>query len=131
MRYLLIGILQIIVVFSYGQSPLTASRGDFSTHLADRLYHLSADTSTLFFSSWKPFDRKEIAELATNVGKNDPYFSYLLRDNWEYVSDFDNTSRKTLFKKLYRSQSDFYHYHNASLSVQASGQQTKCSLETT
>lgn len=117
MKYLLLGILQIIVIYSYGQSPLTASRGDFSTHLVDRLYYLSDDSTSDLFSSWKPFERQEIARLANNQSKNNSYYSYLLKDNWEYVADFDNSSKKTLFKKLYRSQSDFFHYHGDDVKI--------------
>lgn len=117
MKYILFGILQIIVVFSYGQSPLTASRGDFSTHLADRLYHLSDDSSSALFSNWKPFERKELANLALTAGKSDPYYNYLLQDNWEYAKDFDSSSSKTLLKKLYRSQRDMFHYQGEGIGI--------------
>jgi len=118
MRYLLLGILQIIVVLSYGQSPLTSTRSDFSNHLTDRLYHLTEDTTTSLFSSWHPYEKREVADLASRYSKKDSFTDYLLRDNWEFLDDFDNSSDKTLFKKLYRSKTDFYHHHGKDIQLQ-------------
>lgn len=115
MRNLLLGILFFSVFSGYSQNTLTSSRTDFSDHQIDRLFHLGSDSSALFFSSWKPYQRREIAALIAAKSTPDQYTQYLYDDNWEYIDGEGFPARKPLFRKLYRSGDNFYHYHGEHL----------------
>ncbi len=117
MRYLLLLIILALTFTSHAQSPLTTGRGDFSQHLTDRLFHQVKDSSVSIFSSWKPYNKREIVELTNLLSSNDPYYNYLKADNWEYDEQFDNNSRKPLFKELYKSNSDLFYHHGEDIQI--------------
>ena len=94
----------------WAQSPATASRDDFAQHLTDRLFHLKTDSATVLFSSWKPYRRQEIADLVDRYAGDDRRYEYLKVDNWDFLKGAEFSSRKPLFKKLYRGKRDFYHH---------------------
>ncbi|MGB3467096.1 MAG: hypothetical protein WBA74_17575 [Cyclobacteriaceae bacterium] len=117
MRYLLTGILLIIVFEGSCQNTLTATRTDFGNHQIDRLYHIGKDTASLLFSSWKPYQNREVARLIEKKATENKFTSYLYKDYWEYLEGVSFTSRKPLFKKLYLSEDNFFHHHGEGIRI--------------
>ncbi|MBL6447097.1 hypothetical protein JMN32_12315 [Fulvivirga sp. 29W222] len=86
-------------------------------HLIDRYEIQRGKIYPDFFSAWKPYQRKYIAEFVDSLKHSDVQWSatdrfnieYLSNDNWEWADSSGNTSRKPFLKRFYRLKSDLYH----------------------
>jgi hypothetical protein len=94
-------------------------------HLVDRYEIKLGRLAPGFFSNIKPYERRDIAQLADSVAANHNFLSgrdrfnltYLRNDNWEWTDSADNEGNTPIFKTFYRKKSDFYHYRDDEFEV--------------
>jgi len=84
-------------------------------HWIDRYEIKQGEINPYFHSSWKPYQRKEIAAFIKSLPDQsltdqDAFNkSYLLNDNWEWIDSLNNQSKKPFLKHFYKVKSDLYH----------------------
>lgn len=117
MRYILtFSLLISIINLCQAQSAFAPLNQDYY-HLIDRYEIKQKSLSKFFFTSVKPYNRHTIAAFADSLlrqtdgySKQDNFnLQYLANDNWEYSQEQKNDSKKPVFKKFYRKQSDLFH----------------------
>ncbi|MBL3656767.1 hypothetical protein [Fulvivirga sediminis] len=112
--FLLIAVL--LPLYSQAQSALVPLNSDYY-HTVDRYEILGGELYPGFFTSWKGYERADVAKFVDslkledhNWSKSDAFnLEYLSNDNWEYGDSSNNISRKPILKHFYRSKSDLYH----------------------
>jgi len=81
-------------------------------HLIDRYEVKKGKLAPQFHSSFKGYQRSEIAEFADSISitsKSDQFNqTYLKNDNWEWAKDYDTKSDKAFLKHFYQRPSDLY-----------------------
>lgn len=103
------------------QSPNAPINNDYY-HLIER-YEIKSGGLAPFFTTMKPYQRQPIALWADSLAKdasgkvNAFNLAYLQHDNWEYLPEFDASSRKPILKHFYRKQSAMYHVEEKNFSL--------------
>ncbi|MEL7004951.1 MAG: hypothetical protein AAFN93_19755, partial [Bacteroidota bacterium] len=84
-------------------------------HLIDRYEIKSGRIAPQYFSSWKAYQRSQIADFVdtvstfNNLSSVDRFnLEYLKNDNWEWFDQVDNESKKPILKHFYKVKSDLY-----------------------
>ena len=96
-------------IFGYAQSSYAPLNSDYY-HLIDREQIREGTFASSFHSSFKPYSRKSIITFTDSLKSPDPFISeYLRQDNWEWTGMDAPESGKPVFRKFYRTPSDFYH----------------------
>lgn len=84
-------------------------------HLIDRYEIKNGKLAENFFSSFKGYQRSDIAKFADSMkttSRSDEFNQvYLKNDNWEWVEGYDAKSGKTFLKHFYKNPSDLYAVH--------------------
>ncbi|UII28924.1 hypothetical protein LVD15_10985 [Fulvivirga maritima] len=112
--FLLIAV--VLPLYSQAQSALAPLNSDYY-HTVDRYEILGGKIYPGFFTSWKGYERADIADFVDSLKQEDYSWSksdafnleYLSNDNWEFADSSNNESRKPILKHFYRKKSDFYH----------------------
>lgn len=105
----------VLPFFVHAQSVNVPVNSDYY-HLVDRYEIKSGQITPSFFSSWRAYQRSQIAEFADtistmgNLSSVDRFnLNYLKNDNWEWTEGADNESKKPILKHFYKVKSDLYH----------------------
>lgn len=81
-------------------------------HLIDRYEIKNGKLSSNFHSSFKGFQRIDIAKFADSIvtsSKSDEFNkAFLQNDNWEWVEGYDTKSSRRFLKHFYKNPSDLY-----------------------
>lgn len=102
------------VTAALGQSVNAPLNEDYY-HIIDRYEIANGRLSEQFFSSWKPYQRKQVAQFADSLtpegSANTFNQGYLQNDNWEWLAagSVQNESKRPFLKYFYRVRSDLYH----------------------
>ena len=116
MRYRYLFVFLILGSSVFGQSANVPLNQDYY-HLLDRYEIKSAKMSPTFFTTFKPYRRKQVVAFLDSADSNSLFTSssdkfnksYLEIDSWEF-GDFDHAnSQKPVWKKFYRKKSDLIH----------------------
>ena len=108
--------LLLLSYFIFSQSTNIPLNADYY-HLLDRYQIKSGKVGENYQNTFRPYKREAVAEFLSTISTIDSTeyssvdlfnLSYLKRDNWEWIANADNQSRKNLFKNFYKKQSDFY-----------------------
>lgn len=123
----------LLVLCSYfetkSQSVYAPLTKEYS-HLVDRHEIMSGTNSNILHTSFKPYAREDVYELASSsqndtnliLSKRDKFnLQYLQEDNWEWSDSSETTgnSKKPIFKYLYRKKNAAFHMQSPYFEVQA------------
>ncbi|MTI23015.1 hypothetical protein E1176_18435 [Fulvivirga sp. RKSG066] len=115
MRYL-IGLFFLIPFTSSFSQSVNAPLNEDNYHWIDRYEIQSGRLSEDFHSSWRAYQRENIASFmekvrrSNDLSKVDRYnVNYLINDNWEWADSAYNESKKPILKHFYKVKSDLYH----------------------
>ncbi len=104
-------LLTVLITPLFSQSVNAPLNQDYY-HLIDRYEIKNGKLATQFHSSFKGYQRSEIALFADSIStssKSDQFNqAYLRNDNWEWVEGYDIKSDKPIFKNFYKKPSDAY-----------------------
>ncbi len=106
--------LLLLSYFVLSQSTNIPLNADYY-HLLDRYQIKSGKMGVGYHNTFRPYKREAVAEFLSAIDSTEYSgvdlfnLSYLKNDNWEWIENADNKSRKNLFKNFYKKQSDFYH----------------------
>ncbi|MDH5366398.1 MAG: hypothetical protein OEW67_05380 [Cyclobacteriaceae bacterium] len=96
----------------WAQSTFIPNNKDYY-HLVNRYEIRNGELSQAFHSSFRTYKRKNVANFTDSMevsSKADQFNQeYLRNDNWEWVENHTNVSKKPFLKYFYRSKSDLYH----------------------
>ena len=85
-------------------------------HLIDRYEIKNGYLAKDFFSAFKGYQRSEVAKFTDSMAvtsKSDEFNrAYLRNDNWEWVEDYQEKSKRPFARHFYKKPSDFYSVHN-------------------
>ena len=111
---IIIGIL--LVPFQLWSQSSNAPLNEDYYHLIDRYEIISGEVTGQFHSAWKPYRRFDIARYLDTLNSNNSFtsrtdrfnYEYLTQDNWEWVSQPDNKSKKPVLRHFYKTKSDLF-----------------------
>lgn len=117
MNYRWLCLITLLPGVSLAQSTYAPLNEDYY-HWIDRYEIKAGRVAPELFTSVKPYARGPLVAFIDSLNAKDGVFTsrsdlfnydYLRNDSWEWSRAESNTSRRTLFKKLYRAKSDFGH----------------------
>jgi len=119
MKKLLLAALSAITIpmISPAQSAYINYNRDYY-HLLDRYQLLRGEFLQEIHTTVKPFGRDDVGEIIGDLeeqasGYVDAFnINYLKNDNWEFVSEDTDYSKKPLWNHIYKRPSDFYYYRD-------------------
>ncbi len=109
--------ITLIILFSAFTAPLFSQSVNIPLnqdyyHLIERYEIKSGKLSANFHSSFKGYQRADVAQFADSIqtsSKSDEYNqAYLKNDNWEWVKEYNTKSSKPFLKHFYKNPSDLY-----------------------
>lgn len=87
-------------------------------HMIDRYQIKYGNEVPELQTAVRPFGRADVADLAEVSVRNarsaaDQFNAeYLLRDNWNYTTEGNNSSQRPFLRYFYRNKTDLYHFEN-------------------
>lgn len=110
-------ILCILTSFTWGQSAYAPLNGDYY-YLVDRFQVLDGGLSNdQLHSSFKPYRRKSIAGFLDSMtvdlsARDQANLIYLQNDNWEFIKNGNEESKKPFLKHFYKKKPDMVHVNS-------------------
>ncbi|MFY0627667.1 MAG: hypothetical protein JXR07_15325 [Reichenbachiella sp.] len=101
-------LLGTISLNAWSQSVYAPLNQDYY-HLIDREEVLNKSFNPNIHSSFKPYQRIDIASSIDSMSSNQNNKAYLLTDNWEFGHEELAQSYKPFLKWFYKTKPDFYH----------------------
>ncbi|UCS95088.1 hypothetical protein KZP23_08780 [Echinicola marina] len=108
--------------FCFAQSAYIDFNRDYY-HLIDRYEILGGNFNSSFHTGYKPYRRDDVADFLETideqyVSKVDAFnINFLKNDNWEFIEEETDFSKKPLWKALYKKPSDFYYHRDKVVDV--------------
>jgi hypothetical protein len=114
-----------VITSSQAQSVFVPLNADYYD-LLDRYEIKYGRLSKTFHTGIKPYTRRDIAQFIETIAQDtslhadaiDQFnFNYFKNDNWEWVSEETDSSKKSLWKYFYKKPSDAYSVHNEDIDI--------------
>ncbi|MCH7414783.1 hypothetical protein MM213_14880 [Belliella sp. R4-6] len=123
--FLLSLLLSVFLLSAFGQGAYAPFNRDYY-HIIERYEILKGEMNPVFHTGVKPYRRDQVASFlndyltdSVSPGNSVDNFNinYLRNDNWEFSLPESGNSTKPFLGKLYRKQSDFFHYRDSVFDV--------------
>ncbi|MFN3800691.1 hypothetical protein [Belliella pelovolcani] len=121
-KFLLLATISFLIFeHAWSQGAYVPFNRDYY-HLIERYEILGGDMNPVFHTGFKPFRRDQLGtylsqyqsdSMALVQSAADRFnIEYLSNDNWEFMPEDTQDSKRTFLGKLYRKPSDFFHYRD-------------------